>query len=44
MPPLTIRGLDQETIDRLKARAAANGRSLEAELRLILQATSDDGT
>lgn len=33
---LTIRGLDDETRDRLQVRAARNGRSMEAEVRVIL--------
>ena len=33
-----IRGLDTEIIERLKTRARARRRSLEAELREILQA------
>jgi antitoxin FitA len=33
---LTIRNLDEEIVDRLKARAATNKRSLEAELREVL--------
>jgi plasmid stability protein len=37
MPTLTIRNLDQEVVDRLKAKAKENGRSLEAEAREILQ-------
>jgi antitoxin FitA len=34
---LTIRGLDDETRNRLRVRAARNGRSMEAEVRAILQ-------
>ena len=33
---LTIRGLDDRIIDRLKARARTKGRSLEADLRDLL--------
>ncbi|MGH3764727.1 MAG: FitA-like ribbon-helix-helix domain-containing protein [Pseudonocardiaceae bacterium] len=33
---LTIRGLDEETRDRLRVRAAQHGRSMEAEVREIL--------
>lgn len=36
MPALHIRNVPEETIARLKERAAGNGRSLEAELRLVL--------
>ncbi|MDP1752963.1 MAG: plasmid stabilization protein [Reyranella sp.] len=37
---LTIRGLDEKIIDRLKARARTKGRSLEADLRDLLTHTS----
>jgi plasmid stability protein len=37
MATLTIRGLDDETRSRLRIRAAHNGRSMEAEVRAILQ-------
>jgi antitoxin FitA len=36
MATLTIRGLDDETRNRLRVRAAGNGRSMEAEVRAIL--------
>lgn len=36
MASVTIRNLDDEVMTRLKARAKANSRSLEAELRVIL--------
>ena len=34
---LTIRGLDPETHARLRVEAARHGRSMEAEVRAILQ-------
>ena len=37
---LTIRGLDDRIIERLKARARTKGRSLEADLRDLLTHTS----
>jgi plasmid stability protein len=37
MSQVLVRELDPEVVRRLKARAAASGRSLEAELRLILE-------
>jgi plasmid stability protein len=37
---LTIRGLDDAVIERLKARARIKGRSLEADLRDLLIHTS----
>ncbi len=36
MAALSIRGLDDEVRDRLRVRAARNGRSMEAEMRHIL--------
>ncbi len=36
MANLTIRNLDDHVVERLKKRAKDNGRSLEAELRLLL--------
>lgn len=37
MATLTIRGLDEETKARLRVSAARHGRSMEAEVRSILQ-------
>ncbi|MFI5004856.1 MAG: Arc family DNA-binding protein [Solirubrobacterales bacterium] len=37
MATLTIRGLDEETKSRLRVRAAHHGRSMEAEVRAILE-------
>lgn len=37
---LTIRGLDDRIIERLKTRARTKGRSLEADLRDLLIHTS----
>jgi antitoxin FitA len=39
MATLTVRGLDDETRTRLRVRAAQHGRSMEAEVRAILQET-----
>lgn len=36
MPQVLVRNIDTETLNRLKERARRRGRSLEAELRLIL--------
>ena len=38
MADLSIRGLDDEVRELLRQRAAANGRSMEAEARAILSA------
>ncbi len=37
MATLTIRGLDEDTKARLRMRAARHGRSMEAEVRSILE-------
>ena len=37
MATVNVRRLDDEVVRKLKARAAANNRSLEAELRHILE-------
>jgi plasmid stability protein len=34
---ILIRGIDAEVVQRLKARAKRNGRSLQGEARLILE-------
>ena len=39
MTSLLVRGLDESLVHALKQRAAANGRSAEAEHRAILLAT-----
>lgn len=36
MAAISIRGLDDEVRERLRIRAARNGRSMEAEVRSIL--------
>lgn len=41
MADILVRDLDDEVFERLKARAAGNNRSLEAELREILTAASN---
>ena len=37
MPAVTVRNLSEETHRALKLRAAHNGRSTEAEIRVILE-------
>lgn len=39
MAQLTVRKLDPELVRRLKIRAAEHNRSMEAELRVILETT-----
>ena len=38
MAQVLVRNLDPSTIEKLKARAADHGRSLQAELKAILEA------
>lgn len=40
MAQVLVRNLDDEVVERLKARAAKAGRSLESELRGILEAAA----
>jgi plasmid stability protein len=44
MPSLLIRDLDKETIKQLKKRAAANGRSLQAEAKEIIERSAREKT
>lgn len=37
MPDILVRDLTSETIERLKARAQRHGRSLQGEVKLILE-------
>ncbi len=37
MARVLIRDLEDRTVERLKARAARNGRSLQAELQMIVE-------
>jgi plasmid stability protein len=40
MPQVIVRNLDQRTVSALRSRAAAHGRSLEQELRIVLAAAA----
>ena len=40
MAQVLVRNLDDAVVERLKARAAASQRSLEAELRAVLEAAA----
>jgi plasmid stability protein len=42
MAALSIRDLDDSVKEKLRLRAARNGRSMEAEIRLILTAAATD--
>jgi len=41
---ITVRNLDAETVRKLRVRAAERGRSMEAELRLLLTAIANGET
>ena len=43
MATVHVRSLDDEAITRLKRRAARNNRSLESEVRHILEQAAEDG-
>ena len=43
MPDILVRGLDGETLKRLKARASRNGRSLQSEAKLLLERAAGAG-
>ena len=40
MAQILVRNLDDDVVERLKARAKANSRSLQAEVKMILQHAS----
>lgn len=37
MPDILVRGLDAKSVRRLKARARRRGRSLQAEVKMLLE-------
>ena len=41
MASILVRGLDQKTIERLKARARLNGRSLQQEVKALLERAAE---
>ena len=41
MGSILVRGLDQKTIERLKERARLNGRSLQQEVKALLDRAAD---
>jgi len=42
MAQVLVRDLENDVVDKLKERAKSRGRSLEAELRLILEQAAQD--
>ena len=43
MPDILVRGLDTETIKRLKARANQHGRSLQSEVKMLVERAAGTG-
>jgi plasmid stability protein len=41
MAQVLVRDLDESVVDRLKERAGQNGRSLQAELKALLESQAD---
>ena len=37
MPDILVRGLDAETVKQLKARASQHGRSLQSEVKMLVE-------
>jgi plasmid stability protein len=44
MPDILVRGLNAQTLKRLKARAKQHGRSLQGEAKLLLEQAAGSGT
>jgi plasmid stability protein len=42
MPDILIRGVSQQLLLRLKARAKRNGRSLQSEVKIILERATEE--
>lgn len=43
MPDILVRGLDAETVKRLKARANQHGRSLQSEVKMLVERAAGVG-
>ncbi len=44
MPDILVRGIDPEKLERLKARAKKNGRSLQSEAKLLIEKAAEERT
>lgn len=44
MPDVLVRGVDEKVLESLKEKAKENGRSLQAELQIILQRAAERKT
>lgn len=43
MPDILVRGIDAETVKRLKARADQHGRSLQSEVKMLVERAAGVG-
>jgi antitoxin FitA len=43
MPDILVRGLDAQTVKRLKARANQHGRSLQSEVKMLVERATGTG-
>jgi antitoxin FitA len=43
MPDILVRGLEEETVNRLKAKASQHGRSLQGEVKLLIERAAGTG-
>lgn len=43
MPNILLRDLEPQTLDRLKARAKRHGRSLQSELKILVERAAGTG-
>ncbi len=44
MPDILVRDIDPEKLERLKARAKKNGRSLQSEAKLLIEKAAEEKT
>jgi len=44
MPDILVRDIDPEKLERLKARAKKNGRSLQSEAKLLIEEAAEERT
>ncbi len=44
MPDVLVRGLDAETVKRLKAHAKRHGRSLQSEVKMLVERAAGGGS
>jgi len=44
MPDILVRDIDPEKLERLKARAKKNGRSLQSEAKLLIEKAAEERT